>query len=91
MIDSDESCYESLKGKIEFKVKNEEASVCNVHLKDLNEEDVGEWRVDLRNRENDVWYFKSFSVKLEDIQASDGPDEADEEGPTVPINRSKLS
>ena len=72
---------------------NKEADVCNVHLNDLNEEDIGEWRVDLRNRENDEWYLTSFSVKLEDIQASDGPDEADEEGagPVVPINRSKLS
>ena len=70
---------------------NKEADVCNVHLNDLNEEDIGEWRVELQNRENDVWYNQSFSIKLEAIPVLDGPNGIDEEDTIVPINRGKLS
>ena len=56
-------------------------------MNDLNEEDIGEWRIDLRNREDDVWYNATFSVKLEETQTLDGPNK---EGPIVPVNRGKL-
>ena len=56
-------------------------------MNDLNEGDIGEWRIDLRNREDDEWYNKTFSVKVEGTHASDGPNQ---EGPIVPVNRSTL-
>ena len=70
--DEEISCYETLNGRVKFISLPEKRGVCQVEIHNISQEDVGEWRMDVRHWKTDVgWSNETF--KTLEGQIEDGP------------------
>ena len=77
------SCYETLRGRVEFITNSPNTrDRCHVLVKNVGEGDAGEWRMDIKEYSNEQWSYKTF-----DVEFQGGSNQSGSGTPDIPQNR----